>query len=371
MLGLIVGTIHMTSSMRPQLWTLVAVAILCRVLQRDRPRERWWLPPLFAVWVNCHGGWIVGLGMLSAWAAADAVSRPARGREWTGLILAVLAATLVNPYGWGLWRFIAETVRMTRDITEWGPLWGTPVLNWFPWIAATAGLAWWVRRSGPQRWPTAVVLAMLAYSSLRVMRIESIFVTSAAVLLGPAIRERWPYRATPLATWVISHQRAIAALILAALAAGLVRSDLRAFTCIGVWSAQRPDQLAARPLRHARPGRLVTFFDWGQYAIWHFGPHLRVSMDGRRETVYTDARLEEHGAILAGTAEGLAALQTWRAEYVWLPSTATKTRQWLEKNGYRVDVQTPRSFVAVRDDLPPLPSASAADESAVRACFPG
>ena len=33
-------------------------------------------------------------------------------------------------------------------------------------------------------------------------------------------------------------------------------------------------------------GRMVTFFDWGQYAIWHKPDALRVSMDGRRETVY-------------------------------------------------------------------------------------
>ena len=34
-----------------------------------------------------------------------------------------------------------------------------------------------------------------------------------------------------------------------------------------------PDYRAAEALRGAR-GRLVTFFDYGGYALWHFGPGL-------------------------------------------------------------------------------------------------
>ncbi len=198
--GLAFGTIHVTSSIRPQVWTILAVALLCRTLVRDRMSELRWLPLLFAIWVNCHGGWIVGLGVVAAWAAADVYVLRARLWRWALLLGASVAATLVNPYGWGLWLFLGETVRVARsDITEWGPLWGTPWLNWIPWIVATIGIAWFARRASEQRWPIAVVLAMLAYASLRVMRIESIYITAAAILLAPAVRLRWPARTTPVA----------------------------------------------------------------------------------------------------------------------------------------------------------------------------
>ena len=39
---------------------------------------------------------------------------------------------------------------------------------------------------------------------------------------------------------------------------------------------------------------MVTFFDWGQYAIWHKPDDLRVSMDGRRETVYSERSVDLH-----------------------------------------------------------------------------
>lgn len=372
MIGLAFGTIHATSSLRPQVWTMVAVAILCRTLLADRSSGRRWLPVLFAIWVNCHGGWIVGLGILGMWAAADTLMRSARTREWMFVVGASIAATLVNPYGWGLWRFIAETVRPARNITEWGPLWGTPWLNWIPWIVATAGVVWVARRPSSQRWPITAVLAMLAFGSLRVMRIESIYVVAAAVLLAPAIRLRWPAKQTPLASIVVHHQRAFALVLIGLVVWAGARTGFRSTRCIGVWSDTRPDQLVLPSLLRAQPGRLVTFFDWGQYALWHLGPGLgpglKVSMDGRRETVYSDRRLDEHQAILDGTDAGLQLLSAWQPEYVWLPVTSVKTSSWLRAHGYRLDVETARSFVAVRADLPPLPAAAKTPEPQ---CFPG
>jgi hypothetical protein len=35
-------------------------------------------------------------------------------------------------------------------------------------------------------------------------------------------------------------------------------------------------------------GNLGVHFDWGEYVIWHLGPRVKVSIDGRRETVYSD-----------------------------------------------------------------------------------
>jgi hypothetical protein len=38
---------------------------------------------------------------------------------------------------------------------------------------------------------------------------------------------------------------------------------------------------------------LAIPMNWGEYVLWHVGPGIKVSMDGRRETVYTDAGYTE------------------------------------------------------------------------------
>jgi len=92
-----------------------------------------------------------------------------------------------------------------------------------------------------------------------------------------------------------------------------------------------------------------------------------VSIDGRRETIYSDAALAKHDALEDATPEGIAYLRQLDPMYVWLPAHFTKVRDWLAAHGYRVDLQTDRSFVAVRADYPVL----RASADPMIDCFPG
>jgi hypothetical protein len=144
--------------LRPQLWTLIGVALICRLLM-TAPRP-WWLlalPTLFVVWVNMHGGWIVGAGLLVVWTGVQICRRGApRGLIASVAVLSALA-TLVNPYGWRMWAFLAETVRLGRDdIEEWGSILTHPVALGVPWllVLSAAGLVFWrcpARRSSGSR----------------------------------------------------------------------------------------------------------------------------------------------------------------------------------------------------------------------------
>src|SRR4029078_343746 len=71
-----------------------------------------------------------------------------------------------------------------------------------------------------------------------------------------------------------------------------------------------PDTTAAKAISTADvSGRMVTWFNWGEYGIWHFGPKLRVSVDGRRETVYAESVLAEQRMIAEGDPAALERLQ--------------------------------------------------------------
>jgi hypothetical protein len=361
------STVPATRTLRPQLWSMLCLAILCRALMDERRSWRPWLPALFAIWANLHGGWIVGLAMLVVWAIADGWSRPQERRSWLWTVLASAAATLLTPYGWTLWRFLGATVGMSRQITEWQPLWTATPPNWVPWIVTSVAILWALRWPTARRLPATGVLVVLAYASLRVMRIWPLYVECAAIVLAQPIRARWPLRSSVAAQIGRDLKAALVVSGTAfAIAAWVFSVSLRCVEVEGDWV---PDPVAARALSGAAPGRLVVFFDWGEYALWHWGPGLRVSMDGRRETVYSDRRLNEHGDILAGSPVGIAALEAWRPEYAWLPATSGRTREWLATHGYRIEVETPKSFVAVRDDLPPL-AGSGSRPTGARRCFP-
>src|SRR5690606_4624213 len=61
-----VAILPVTFTVRPQLWTLLLLVSLLRLLPAGL-RAWWGIPPLFVLWANVHGGWVLGLGVLGAW----------------------------------------------------------------------------------------------------------------------------------------------------------------------------------------------------------------------------------------------------------------------------------------------------------------
>jgi hypothetical protein len=154
------GTYWRLHSVRPQLFSIVLFAVLLVTItraDRGQPRGLLMVPPLMALWANLHGGWIVGLGVLGAWTAARVVDgrmRLADRGRLAAIGLAAVAATLLNPYGLGMWIFLGETVRLGRaDIEDWGSVLTDPLALGLPWAitAAVGGLAVW-RSTRPRRW---------------------------------------------------------------------------------------------------------------------------------------------------------------------------------------------------------------------------
>ncbi|MEO7193045.1 MAG: hypothetical protein ABI051_18510 [Vicinamibacterales bacterium] len=354
------GVGRAVATMRPQLWSIGCFALLASVLAGGRPLWRW-LPFVFVFWANVHGGWIVGLGVLVLHALGQIYLHRVWRRGWVALTAVCAIATLGTPYTWRLWTFVWETVGLGRDVSEWRPLWTVPAPAWLPWIAAAGATARSLVHT-PRRWPERMSLVVLACVSLRVERVAPFFVIATVVLLASEFRERWPARQSLR----VGRSSALLMSTLATMAAISLAASLRG-ACIPVTGAWIPDADGARLLRNAGAGRLVTFFDWGEYSLWHWGDRLMVSTDGRRETVYTDRALQSQDEVVHGTARGLETLARWSPEYVWLPAVATETRDWLAARRYQV-LTTRRSFVAVRSDLPPLPSEGAAQEG--NRCFP-
>jgi hypothetical protein len=364
-----IGLAPAAQTLRPQLWSMVAIAILCRFLARGASPRLVLLPLLFLMWANLHGGFLVGLGILAAWSAGAVLFDRREGWRWVAVAAVCGLATLGTPYGTALWRFLAETVRWSRPgIDEWRPLWSKPGLLAI-WSVAVVATVWGVRGVRTRGASVALVAAMLAFASLRVARILPLYVEAIVMLIAPALAARWPAARPRLRPFDRAERIAAVVIFMAASAAAAMIGAVR-LTCVVVPDDWQPPSIAARQLlASAPPGRLVSFFNWGEYAIWHLSPALRVSMDGRRETVYSQARLDEHAGILNGTTAGLRTLEAWAAEYVWLPATSVATRQWLGAHGYRLEWESAEAWVAVRADLPGLPVKNVTP-LAGRRCFP-
>jgi hypothetical protein len=107
---------------RPRIFTLllssVYLALPDRYVRRAEGREIWWLVPLMVLWVNLHGGFLMGLVLiglaivgipLDAWANREKLSSslPQLKTLFMVLVACMLAACL-NPHGIWIYKFPFE-----------------------------------------------------------------------------------------------------------------------------------------------------------------------------------------------------------------------------------------------------------------------
>jgi hypothetical protein len=347
LLALTLGVWPLFATMRPQLFSAVLFAAELFVLERVRRGDRGWLPALvglFAAWVNFHGGWLVGAGIFAVFAACSLLDSTLEWRHRAEIVLAALAsmsATLCNPYGRQMLAFLFETVRPDRaDIPEWAPVTSLPPIAFALWVIPTLLAAIAIcrnRRAIPVS--SIAVSLVLSIGAFQVARLIGFYTLAVGMLLAPhaatagfseiEVRRRLPFQRAG---------RAVAAtFVLVCLATALFGRR------ISIDGVAFPEPEAASFVRSNHlHGRMLTFFDYGEYAIWHFWPDLRVSMDGRRETVYTARTIERHLAFYRGDAPEYA--RELQADYVWLPRSAPAVAA-LEANGWQSIFSGPVSTI--------------------------
>ena len=378
------GILPRTQQVRPQMISVLCFSVLVLLLRRaeKRPATLWLAPPLLAIWANSHGGWLVGCGTLVLWCAARTwtmrMEGPGYGRSlailWSACAAAVVA-TLLNPYGVGLWRFLFETVGLSRRfIAEWGMATGA-LATFGVWLLfALLTIVALRRRDRISRLHAVAVPVFWCIAAFKVNRLDAFFALSTLGFLAPDLvrvfEERRRVAALRQSSWLGQTVMGVLAVVTLAVTIPQLKTNL---LCIDVHASSTLPEAEAMAFVRDRQlnGRIVTFFDWGQYAIWYKPDALRVSMDGRRETVYSDRSVDLHLDMYLGLGDGLAYLDSLHADYVWVPnelplaSTLMKSPLWTP--AYRGG----RSIIFARSSLLP-PGAPVQEGAAVQCrCFPG
>ena len=124
--------------LRPQTYSFLLFAAFYMVLEQYRQRRRdrlWILPVLMVLWVNLHGAFVMGLGLLAIYiigegcrraldpARTDALSRIEIRKVLVVLLLCVVG-TVLNPEGLGLFDYVRTVVTDAGSqqlVAEWRP----------------------------------------------------------------------------------------------------------------------------------------------------------------------------------------------------------------------------------------------------------
>ena len=272
--------------------------------------------------MNLHGGVLAGAGILGLWIAVRVVERLRDARRRADpasdcvVPLGVLGtacglAMLVNPYGAGLIRFLLRTATVPRpEISEWTPLR----------LMSLPGQLY----LGPARdrdprpgreWPAAApeVILIFGVTAVLPMALQPALSPLRDDARRPGGRtHRVRMGSMAAGGWTAARLRrglTVGCLITAVVLIGL--SPPR-FDCIRVepFYFSFPARAVALLKRGGVRGNIAVPFDWGEYVIWHLGPAVKVSIDGRRETLYSDESYRQSRDLERGTGTWDALLKT-------------------------------------------------------------
>ena len=290
------------TNVRPHSFTFLflLLALFC-IEAYGRGRTVWinCLPILMVLWVNLHGGFVVGLGLsglglallfFGAEGSGTIPSCRAR-RHLVAVGTLTVAATLCNPYHVGLYTYLVKALALPREhVTEWMTLGGVQLV---PYLLLTAlpGAMFLAARSvkHPTRSILFLVTVVAAFVNARFLALLIMFGTLVIVDQGGVVWRRVTDGSRHPLLARVGSTRAVAVLAVLVALVSLPQAfdDLRHYRG-RVWVD--PDGYpvnAARFLKtHALGRNLALPFHWGEYAIWHLYPDYLVSPDGRYETVY-------------------------------------------------------------------------------------
>lgn len=355
---------------RPNLFTLLFVMLTARACEsfhagRLTSRSLLWLPPLFMVWANTHGGFVAGLVLLAATCAIECgiwcsatdgeASRAAwaKATSWGAILLSCILATFVNPYGPSLYAWVFQLLGNSyfMDLhSEWksplfhgqGAFQFESLMLLFPLLLALSR-----RRANAVELGLSILLFHFALTGLRylplwVLVATSLLARSAAEV--PALARGIEYLRRLAeggflfavhcgrAPWLWSAGAAIALLMGARALEGRVARLLPE-----VIPTAALDRLLAL---HAERPHAVVFhaYDWGGYLAWHgWQPNdagFRNWVDDRNE-VQGQAHVESYFSILLAQPDWQSKLDAAEVEFVCVPPDAPLARRLAETAGWQ------------------------------------
>ena len=281
------------STLRAHAYSFLFLALLLWFLELDAGGNRWWIAawvPLFVLWVNLHGGCLMGIVVLGLyWVEQVARRRP--HLHLLGTIALSSAAMALNPFGLAYYRHMWETLRMPRpELGEWWPVWtGGPVYVALFWITlAIAGYA--VVKLGLRASRGALILAALAAGTILHIRVVPLYAVAWAAYV-PA----W-VSAMPAGQWsarLFRKREAVSAVCVIATMFFVV-----SLAVTGAWRLTVPGEMfpvgAVQYLREQGfHGNVMTPFEQGAYVSWRLFPAVKVSVDSRYDIAFPPAVVDE------------------------------------------------------------------------------
>jgi hypothetical protein len=328
------------SLIRCQMFSYLFFTLWIYGLERIRRGENkfiWIFPVTMLFWVNMHGGFLAGIGLIIIYAFGELLNRK-NSLKYFGIMVLIIPVTLINPYGFKFWNYIIDAAFMPRPyIPEWHPINLSGPIHIFEGIKIHALIGFMIfalltliagarmlMKKEKTDWTRIVMIIILLYASVRHQRHAEFFVLAVSGLfyhqyvdLFNPLREYIKNNLTDNTYKIWSIIRYNFGYLL--LAAMFIYSIPKLSYSIVVDSFVYPVGSLEFIKQNSISGNLATTYSWGSYAFWKLYPQCRVLIDGRYEEVYPDDVYNVAMQFSEHKGDWQSALRNYHADVLVLP----------------------------------------------------
>lgn len=327
----------------------------------------WGLVPILWLWTNSHGGFAAGLAVLLVYLLGRGIethsysvrmSRDALPRLVL-VAVAVCCSTLINPYSFGLHKFMLNALAVPRpEITEWHGLQLDHPQTWLFLLMVATWLAVVVHdRRNFDRTQFVIMLLVLWQACLHHRHIAFF-----AILFGwwhgqglaALVRSlRGSAAGEPFGADLSTTTRRIFAGGLCVVALAVTGITWIKTSQVNVPRDEYPVSALEFMTRHQIRGNAIVTFNWSQYVLAACGarlPHddgIRLACDGRFETCYPHEIRDLHFDLLLGDAPGKRNRSIQSP-----PIDGTRTLRFADPHLALLDRKQPHSLQMVQNATP-------------------
>jgi hypothetical protein len=297
----------------------------------------WLVPMLFALWINCHGSWIIGLTIYSIFIGAGLIKRdigrlaaaPWSADELKRLIatgIASIAALFLNPFGYHLALYPFDMIFRQKlnigHVEEWASVNFNDANGTL--VAAALAAIFAIAIVGRKQWriDDALLTAFVLYCGLSHMR----FLLLAAIVLPPIIS---PHLGK-ISSYDPRHERRLLNSILLAVIAG---GCILAFPSAKKLSEEQAKYFPIRAIEFLRAnpqqGNIFNGYEWGGYLEWRL-PKIPTFIDSRTDIFEHNGTLKDYLNV-TGLVNSDELLAKHQILYVLYPS-GTPLAYFLSRN---------------------------------------
>lgn len=271
---------------RPHVFSFAAFAACVWLIERARAAQSWrpivWMLPLVVLWANVHVECVFGIGLvglfgLCEWMRPRTLKR-ADALKVMGIATVALLCTAINPYGFGLLRYLYENafVPQVLSIAELRPPYLPNYRGFFAWVILGAILV--IVRWRAVTLAEAAAIAVFGLLAFRHLRLTPMLFFVSAPLVARCLDELQRFGV---------GRRAVAAtaLVATALLSRVPIPDLVRNLDAGSAALTPPALFSAPAMAFAREhglaGPAFTSLNLGGFVAWELYPSALVFQDAR------------------------------------------------------------------------------------------